>query len=165
MDEFKTSTKGSEWVGSFKAFELSQELLKATWDKNSEKVAELIEKAQDLAGNKTYNDEAALSYAVQYAYYAAQKYYTTILELDTGKGYADIVFLPSPNYPDKPAMVIELKYNKDAETALSQIKKQKYPDRLVHYKGNMLLVGIDYDKEISNKSLDFKHHKCVIETA
>ncbi len=164
-DEFKTSTKGSEWTESFKAFEISQELLEATWNKDSDKVAELMERAHDLAGNKTYNDESALSYAVQYAYYAAQRYYTTILELDTGKGYADIVFIPAPKHADKPAMVIELKYNKDVDTALSQIKKQKYPDRLEHYKGNMLLVGINYDKDVSNTDKDFKHHKCIIEMA
>ncbi|SEQ14748.1 AAA family ATPase [Butyrivibrio sp. TB] len=165
LDEFKTSTKGSEWVESFKAFDISQELLEATWAKNCDKVAEILEKAHDLTGNKTYNDEAALSYAVQYAYYAAQKYYTTILELDSGKGYADIVFIPSPKFSDKPAMVIELKYNKDAETALSQIKNRNYPDRLEHYKGNILLVGIDYDKDVSSTNKEYKHHKCVIEMA
>jgi len=52
-----------------------------------EKVAELLEDAHDQASNKTYNDEAALGYGIQLAYYAAQKYYTTIQELDTGKGY------------------------------------------------------------------------------
>ena len=165
LDEFKTSTKGSEWVESFKAFDISQELLEATWAKNCDKVAEILEKAHDLTGNKTYNDEAALSYAVQYAYYAAQKYYTTILELDSGKGYADIVFIPSPKFSDKPAMVIELKYNKDAETALSQIKNRNYPDRLEHYKGNILLVGIDYDKDVLSTNKEYKHHKCVIEMA
>lgn len=165
LDEFKTSTKGSEWTDSFKAFDISQELLEATWAKNCDKVAEILEKAHDLTGNKTYNDEAALSYAVQYAYYAAQKYYTTILELDSGKGYADIVFIPSPKFSDKPAMVIELKYNKDADTALSQIKNRNYPDRLEHYKGNILLVGIDYDKDVSSTNQEYKHHKCVIEMA
>lgn len=165
LDEFKTSTKGSEWVDSFKAFDISQELLEATWAKNCDKVAEILEKAHDLTGNKTYNDEAALSYAVQYAYYAAQKYYTTILELDSGKGYADIVFIPSPKFSDKPAMVIELKYNKDADTALSQIKNRNYPDRLEHYKGNILLVGIDYDKDVLSTNKEYKHHKCVIEMA
>ncbi|SFQ04417.1 PD-(D/E)XK nuclease superfamily protein [Butyrivibrio proteoclasticus] len=164
LDEFKTSTKGSEWVGSFKAFEVSQELLKATWDKDSIKVAELIEQVHDLTGNKTYNDESALSYAIQYAYYAAQKYYTMILELDTGKGYADIAFIPSPLYPNKPAMVVELKYNKDVETALSQIKRRNYPSRLEHYKGNILLVGINYDRDVPSTSEGFKHHSCIIET-
>lgn len=165
LDEFKTSTKGSEWTDSFKAFDISQELLEATWAKNCDKVAEILEKAHDLTGNKTYNDEAALSYAVQYAYYAAQKYYTTILELDSGKGYADIVFIPSPKFSDKPAMVIELKYNKDVDTALSQIKNRNYPDRLEHYKGNILLVGIDYDKDVLSTNKEYKHHKCVIEMA
>jgi hypothetical protein len=165
LDEFKTSTKGSEWIESFKAFDISQELLEATWAKNCDKVAEILEKAHDLTGNKTYNDEAALSYAVQYAYYAAQKYYTTILELDSGKGYADIVFIPSPKFSDKPAMVIELKYNKDAETALSQIINRNYPDRLEHYKGNILLVGIDYDKDVLSTNKEYKHHRCVIEMA
>ena len=59
-----------------------------------------------MAENKTYNSEAALSYAVQMAYYAAQKYYSTKLELDSGKGYADIVYLPSPKHPDKPALLV-----------------------------------------------------------
>ena len=165
LDEFKTSTKTSEWASTFETFELSQKLLQATWSKDADEVAEFLEKAHNKAGNKTYNDEAALSYAVQYAYYSAQKYYTTILELDSGKGYADIVYLPSPKYTDKPALLIELKYDKTKEGAIEQIKRQEYPDRLEHYKGNILLVGINYDKEVANTSSVFKHHSCVIETA
>ena len=165
LDEFRSSTKSSEWTSRFRSLEISQELLQATWEKDADRVAELIEKAHDLAGNKTYNDEAALSYAIQYAYYAAERYYTTILELDSGKGYADIVFLPSPKFTDKPAMLVELKCEKDAVTALSQIKKQRYPERLRHYKGNILLVGINYEKGQSPKQEGFKHHSCVIENA
>ena len=163
LDEFKTSTKTGEWVEPFKAYEASTKLLRATWAEEAEKVAEFLEEAHNRTGNKTYNDEAALSYAIQYAFYAAQKYYTTILELDSGKGYADIVYLPSPKYPDKPALLIELKYNKDADTAIAQIKRQQYPDRLEHYKGNLLLVGIDYDREIPSNKPEFKHHHCRIE--
>ena len=165
LDEFKTSTKSEEWISTFKSFEISQELLKATWNRQADKVSELLEDAHNRAGNKTYHDEAALSYAIQLAYYAAQKYYTTILELDSGKGYVDIAYLPSPKYPDKPALVIELKYDKSADTAMSQIRRQKYPDRLEHYKGNILLVAIDYDKDVPNTSTEFKHHKCRIEEA
>ena len=165
LDEFKTSTKSEEWIGTFKSFEISQELLEATWNKQADKVARLLEDAHNKASNKTYNDEAALSYGVQLAYYAAQKYYTTILELDSGKGYVDIAYLPSPRYPDKPALLIELKYDKTADTAMSQIKRQEYPKRLEHYKGNILLIAIDYDKDILNTSPDFKHHKCKIEEA
>ena len=165
LDEFKTSTKGSEWKEAFRSFERSEELLKATWDEKSYRVAELLEEAHNQAGNKTYNDEAALSYAVQLAYFTAERYYTAILELDSGKGYVDIAYLPAPKYPDIPALIIELKYNKTAETAMDQIRRQKYPDRLEHYRGNILLVAIDYDKDIPNDKLEFKHHKCRIEKA
>ena len=165
LDEFKTSTKSEEWASTFKSFETSLELLNATWNKEADRVAELLEEAHNRAGNKTYHDEATLSYAVQLAYYAAQKYYTTILELDSGKGYVDIAYLPSPRYPDKPALVVELKYNKSAETAIAQIKRQEYPSRLEHYKGNILLVGIDYDRDVSSTKAEFKHHTCIIEEA
>lgn len=163
LDEFKTSTKSDEWVDTFKSFRTSQELLEATWKCDADKVAEIIEDAHNKASNKTYNDEAALSYAIQLAYYAAQKYYTTVLELDTGKGYADIVYLPAPEYADKPALLIELKYSKNANTAMDQIRRQKYMDRFEHYKGNMLVIGINYDKDVPNDDPDFKHHSCIIE--
>lgn len=165
LDEFKTSTKDREWTEVFEAFSSSSELVQATWAKDAVKVAELLEKAHNRAGNKTYNDEAALSYAVQLAYYAARKYYTVMLELDSGKGAADVVYLPSPKYPNIPALVVELKYSKTAQGAIEQIRRQDYPDRLEHYKGNILLVGINYDRTIPNSHPDFKHHTCVIEEA
>ncbi len=165
LDEFKTSTKSKEWTDTFESFRLSQELLKATWNKDAKKIAEIIEKMHDKADNKTYNDEAALDYAIRMAYYSAQKYYTILPETDTGKGYADLILIPSPKYPDKPALVIELKYNKDAEGAIAQIKRRDYPERLEHYNGNIILVGINYDKDIPNDDPKFKHHTCVLEDA
>lgn len=165
LAEFKTSTKSEEWTATFKAFAASQKLLEATWAKDEAAVAEYLEDAHNQAGNRTYNDEAALSYGIRLAYYAARKYYTTILELDSGKGYADIAYLPSPKYTNIPALLVELKYNKDAETALSQIKRQRYDERLEHYKGNILLVAINYDRKKKNNSAEFKHHKCRIEEA
>ena len=165
LAEFMTSTKSEEWTATFRAFAASQKLLEATWAKDEAAVAEYLEDAHNQAGNRTYNDEAALSYGIRLAYYAAQKYYTTVLELDSGKGYADIAYLPSPKYPNIPALLVELKYNKNVETALSQIKRQRYDERLGHYKGNILLVAIDYDRRKKNTSAEFKHHKCRIEEA
>ena len=124
LAEFEASTKQDDWSVVFKALENSQKLLEATWNKDAAKVSELIEKAHDKANNKTYNSEAALSYAIQLAYYNAQNYYTLIQEMDTGKGYADLVYIPSPKYPDKPVLLIELKYDKDATTAIGQIRKR-----------------------------------------
>ena len=162
LDEFKTSTLDKEWADTFTAFKASQELLKATWARDAKKVAELLEQAHNRTGNKTYNDEAALSYAVQLAYYAARKYYTVIQEMDTGKGYADLVFLPSPRHPGIPAMLVELKYNQSADTALEQIRRQEYPQELEHYQGNLLLVGINYNREAPSNSPAFKRHSCII---
>ncbi|MCR4657604.1 MAG: ATP-binding protein [Lachnospiraceae bacterium] len=161
LDEFKASTKSDEWVDAFKTFKASMELLEAIWSSDEEKTAELMELSHDRAANKTYNSEAALSYGIQYALYAARKYYTAIQELDTGKGYADLVYLPSPKYPGKPALLVELKYNKDTETAADQIRSRNYPQILEHYEGNLLLVSVNYDKEAGGGG--FKRHSCRIE--
>jgi len=163
LDEFKASTKSEEWSFAFKSFRKSGELLEATLKEEADRVAELLEWFHDTAENKTYNSEAALSYAVQMAYYAAQKYYTTIQELDTGKGYADIVYLPSPKYPDKPALLVELKYNHSVRTAADQIRDRNYPQKLAHYQGNLLLVSVNYDKEVKSTAEDYKRHSCTIE--
>lgn len=163
LDEFKASTKNREWADTFESFRTSLELVKATWAEDADKVAYLLEKAHGRADNKSYNDEAALSYAILYAYYAAEKYYTMLPELDTGKGYADRVYIPRPQYTDKPVLIIELKYDKAAEGAIAQIKRREYPDRLEAYKGNILLVGINYDKNAKSTDSDFKHHTCEIE--
>lgn len=102
-----------------------------------------------------YNDENSLACVLAIAYYNAVNYYTKVLELPTGKGYADIAFIPKKSV-DKPALIIELKYDKTAETAISQIKEKQYVRGLEKYQGNMLLVGINYDKAT-------KKHSCKIE--
>ena len=165
LDEFRSSTRSEEWLETFTSFKKSQELLNATWSCNEEKAAELLEWFHDTAENKTYHSEAALSYAVQMAYYAGQKYYTTIQELDTGKGYADLVYLPAPKHPDKPALLIELKYGRTVRTAADQIRDKNYPQKLEHYKDNILLVSINYDKDARSTDVLYKHHSCSIEKA
>ena len=91
-------------------------------------------------------------------YLSAMKYYfKPIRELPSGRGFADFVFIPKPEYiSDYPALVVELKWNKDARTAIQQIKEKKYPDTVRQYTGKMLLVGLNYDKKT-------KEHSCIIE--
>ena len=91
-------------------------------------------------------------------YLSAMKYYfKPIRELPSGRGFADFVFIPKSEYiSDYPALVVELKWNKDARTAIQQIKEKKYPDTVRQYTGKMLLVGINYDKKT-------KEHSCIIE--
>ena len=134
-------------------------------DMRSDEVAEMIEDAHMRAGNQTYNSEAALSYAIRLAYYSAEEYYTIIPEMQAGKGYADLVYIPAPAHADRPAMLIELKWNQDADTAIEQIHRQRYPEALKKYAGNIILVGINYDKEIRSGSMNYKHHSCIIEKA
>ncbi len=157
-DVFATSTPSSNWSSTMRALHNSQQLLEAVWAGDEEMVAGLLEAAHDQTGNRTYNSEAALSYAVQLAFYKAQDEYTLFPEVDTGRGYADLIYIPK--HPIHPALLVELKYRQDADTAIEQIKRQKYPSRLEHYKGNLILVGISYDHSANPSAPNFKHHSC-----
>ena len=102
-----------------------------------------------------YNDENSLACVINLAYYSAKDYYDIYREMKGGYGFADMVFIPKKKV-DMPALVIELKYDKDAETALDQIKSKKYTESLKSYKGEILLVGINYNRQT-------KKHECIIE--
>lgn len=154
--EFVNSIEDGGWEEVVKAIKSSDELLKATLNCDEEKVAELIDKAHsDNTSILKYNDENSLSCVISIAYYSARKTYTIERELPAGKGYADLVFKPRKNNSN-PALIVELKYDKSADGALEQIKKKQYADCLKDYSGEILLVGINYDK-------DDKHHTCKIE--
>ena len=125
---------------------------------DAERVAEGLDKAHmEAASILNYNDENALGCAIGLAYYSARKDYQLIREFPTGHGFADIVFLPLP-HTNQPALVVELKYHKSAKTAIQQIKNRQYTQALENYTGEILLVGINYDKDKPNKP-----HSCVIE--
>lgn len=66
-----------------------------------------------------------------------------------------MVFLPRKNI-DLPALVVELKKDKSADTAIEQIKRRQYTEKIKDYSGEILLVGINYDSKE-------KTHSCVIE--
>ena len=122
-------------------------------------VAKMIGQIHDeYASGIQYNNENSLSSVLTIAYLGAMNYYfKPVRELPTGRGFADFVYIPKPEYKaDYPALVVELKWNKTADTALQQIKDRKYPQSLEPYTGNILLVGINYDKKT-------KEHSCVIE--
>lgn len=156
QEEFKSAVEGSNWMEIIKLIKGSDELLQATWDLNEAKVSEMIDEVHmQNTSILTYNDENSLSCVISLAYYNAINEYTRIRELPTGKGFADIVYIPK-KHSDKPAMIIELKYDKSAAGAIAQIKEKRYVESLKEYQGNLLLVGINYDK-------DTKKHTCLIE--
>lgn len=150
---FITSIKNSNWGIVTSLFKNANDLLEATWDMDSEKVAKYIQNSHYETSILQYNDENALFYTINLAYITAKEHYTIMRELPSGKGFADIAFIPKD---DKPAMIIELKYDKDVDTAISQIKNRNYPKALEHYLDNLLLVVINYDKTT-------KEHECYIE--
>ena len=153
IDSFVNSIRSSNWNETTKALLNSRALLEATWNRDEELVAKYIEEAHLDTAILTYNNENALSYTISIAYMYARNHYTIIREMPSGKGYADMVFIPKD---DKPAMIVELKWDHEAETAIDQIKEKKYPKGLEEYRDNLLIVGISYDKKT-------KKHSCRIE--
>lgn len=157
--ELLAATKKTKW-NELQEFEYqSEQLLEATLDREETLVADYIEQIHmEYASAIQYHNENSLSSVLKIAYLSAMKYYfKPIRELPTGRGFSDFVFIPKEEYRvDYPALVVELKWNKSAHTALQQIKDKKYPESLLQYTGNILLVGINYDKKS-------KAHECVIE--
>ena len=157
---FEAALQTGEWKEIAKAISICDELLDETIDGNADRVAELVELAHETYTSVlNYNDENSLSCVLTMAYFTAPAYYDIIREHPAGKGYADFIFKPRANAGWRPAMVVELKYNKSADTAIKQIKEKRYQGALSGYSDKILLVGINYDAEGGDK----KHHTCVIE--
>ncbi len=70
-----------------------------------------------------YNNENSLNCVIAIAYFSAGKDCLILRELPAGKGYVDLVFL-SGEKSDKPAMIIDLKWNRTVDGAISQIKEK-----------------------------------------
>lgn len=154
--EMVNAVKSNNWKHVVDALEQSERLLQATLEGDEEAVAKGIDMVHDEHTSiLSYNDENSLSCVLSIAYYYAKNNYVMHRELPTGKGFADIVLIPRKNV-DSPAIVLELKYNKDADTAIDQIKRKQYPAKLSDYTNRILLVGINYDKQK-------KTHACCIE--
>ena len=134
----------------------SKSLLEATLNGDTAFIEDFLEDAHAKATNPlTYNDEKSFQAAMGLAYFYAYTEYTIIKEMPSGKGYADIGFIPVN--PRKPALIIELKADTTtADGALSQIRERKYHQALENYYDNLLFVGVTYNKET-------KKHTCKIE--
>ena len=155
-NEMEIAVKSNNWDGVVTALQSSEKLLQATLDGNGKAVAKYIDAAHDENTSiLSYNDENSLACVLSIAYYAAKNNYIIHRELASGKGFADLVLIPRKNV-DSPALIIELKYNQDADAAIDQIKHRQYPVKVVEFTDNLLLVGINYNRET-------KQHTCHIE--
>jgi len=154
--EMVNAVKDSSWNHVTLAIEKSRMLLRSTLSGDEAAVARGLDAAHDEHTSiLSYNDENSLACVLSLAYYYAGNDYIVHRELATGKGFADLVLIPR-KHVDSPAIVVELKYNKDADTAIEQIRRRDYPAKVAQYADNLLLVGVSYDKET-------KEHTCRIE--
>ncbi|MCD8134287.1 MAG: ATP-binding protein [Clostridiales bacterium] len=159
-DSFRLAVQDAGWQEVGTALRESDDLLNATIRGECDTVADSLEKIHESASSiLQYNNEASLSCAVTLAYYTAKRDYMIIREFPTGKGFADLAFIPR-RHTDKPPMIIELKYNQSADSAIRQIKENRYDGQMKEYMNDLLLVGINYDKNSKSKK-----HTCVIEKA
>ena len=157
--ELALAVEDRPWSEMQKFLQQSNDLLLATLDGDTQTVAAGIESIHNnYISSLQYNNENSLSCVLAIAYLGAMQYYfKPVRELPAGRGFADFVYIPKPEYRDSyPALVVELKWNKNAETAINQIKQKKYPDALQGYAKRILLVGISYEAKT-------KQHYCAIE--
>ena len=154
--EFETAIADSGWSEVNDALKQSDYLLSCVLNGDADIVASCVDKVHEQNTSLLqYNDENSLACVLSLAFYTARSRYSIIRELPTGRGFADIVLVPHKNI-DLPAIVLELKFNQDADTAIRQIQQKNYGDALKSYFGDIVLVGINYDRST-------KKHSCVIE--
>ncbi len=156
-NEFRNILKGNDvnpkWMELIRR---SRKLLDDTVAGNGDAVARAIEEIRkEQYAPVYYNNELALRAVIKFAYIVTFGQYVKIEELPSGKGIADVVFIPK-RLTKLPAMVVELKWNKTSGGAIRQIKDKGYPEVLKDYGGEILLIGINYDERT-------KLHTCEIE--
>ena len=157
--EFQRSIHEVRHEATIKRLEESEKLFADTIQKHEEAVADQIEKVHtEETVALHYNKEESLRSVIKLAYYSYRDHYLQFEELPAGEGYADVVYLPKPD-SDWPVLVIELKWMKEAEGAIAQILKKKYPSVLEGCGRPILLVGISYDKSAGAGE---KKHRCRI---
>ena len=148
-EEFENAVRFAGWNELSKAVGQSLQLLDDTINLRENKVARAFDDYHFEASSLLeFNDENSMRCAITLAYYAAKPFYKIFHELPTGKGFADMVFIPLPK-STRPAIVVELKYDKTADSAIDQIKRKEYPKSLVGFSKKIVLCGINYNKSTS----------------
>ena len=154
--EFRRAVEESKHPETARIVRRSAQLLRSLIEGDEAAVAAGIQYVHDVTCSPLfYNDEQALRAVVRAAFITAADDYVRIEELPSGRGYADIVYLPKRG-SSKPALVVELKWDKQPEAAIAQIRSRDYPQVLRGFGGPIVLAGITYDSNT-------KAHSCKIE--
>ena len=144
--EFRNAIAKAGWGWLSKALANSLTLVDKTLKLDADYIANAFDTYRPFASSvQRINSEAAMTCAIRMAYYAAEKDYKIFHELPTGKGFADMVFIPLPG-SSRPAIVVELKYDKTADSAIDQIHRKDYPASLKGFSKRIILVGVNYNK-------------------
>ena len=158
--EFSRAIREVKHTATLERLQESKLLFQNTIEGKADEVAKQIEKVHgEETSSMHYNNEASLRSVIKLAYYTYKDNYLKFEELPGGAGYADIVYFPKKNSP-WPILVIELKWNKSVETALDQIRQRNYSADIKDYGSEILLVGINYDKDDPPGQ---RRHECKIE--
>ena len=155
-EELENAIEANNWKNVMDTLNASDRLLDDLLAGEADKVAVGIDAAHERNTSiVAYNDENSLACVLGLAFYTARNKYRIVREMPTGRGFADMVFVPWHNV-NLPAIVVELKWKQSAQTALDQIRERNYPESMKDYTGEVILCGVNYDKET-------KEHTCVIE--
>ena len=155
-DEFENAVSFAGWNEISTAVGRSLQLLNDTILLRKDKVARAFDDYHFEASSiLEFNDENSMRCAITLAYYAAKPFYKIFHELPAGKGFADMVFVPLPA-STRPAIVVELKYDKTADTAIDQIKRKDYPKSLLGFSKRIILCGINYNKATAKHEVEME---------
>ena len=143
-------------------YEHSIDLLNYTANKNSSEVIRLLNYFyKKYFTFITYDKENSFktSLAIFYGFgIDVRENYLPIKEFPSNQKRIDFLLLPVSNRDT--AIIIELKYEKCEEEAVEQIKERNYGIDLTPYKKNMVIVGLNYNKDAEN---DEDRFECTIE--
>lgn len=157
--EFQRSIRKVDRSETIARVAASVKLIEDTVHGDAQAVAEQVERVHAEWPTLYYSTEQALRSTIKLAYFSYADHYMRFEELPAGAGVADIVYLPKRDSP-YPALVVELKSDRSAVGAIEQIRSRKYPDALEGFAGEVLLVGISYNKDALPES---RAHSCAIE--
>lgn len=141
---------------------ISGEMLRATLEADTDKMAEILEFAHNTETPLlAYNHETELTAIVALVYLAARDSYRIEREDKAGIGYVDFIFYPETDR-GADCIILELKVEGGPDDALRQIIDRKYALKFdgrlgesPRYTGRILGVGIAYDR-------DTKAHSCKV---
>lgn len=156
-DVFVTALRNSSREELVNIINVSDQVLRATLRQDAAEVARLIDAIHaEESTFEFYSNEQALRAVLSLAYLTARDKYQKFQEIAGGRGYIDILFIPRPGQV-VPPLLVELKWDNTADSAINQIANKDYPQVLEKFNltGHLLAVGISY-------SIVAKSHCCRI---